>query len=486
MNNLKSIILGIFAFIVLFIVALYLCMSFYWIELKKNISLFEQTEIIFGLILFALNLSASAFALYLFISRDGMSLRIIYWFYSFVFLGIAPLVQGSFGIWRFYYDQSVLFGLSLVIIISHIFFTIGYIPSSYISTKKTKRYLIYASKQDVFRQNHFLDVKKIFIFSILSFIFSISLTGLYGFHFSSSIIRTMFGNTYSPTESMAEFFIRPFIFFSFSYLLYATVNGEKRNISRVSLFLLFSSVCLVIGPFSGARSIVFFLYFGLLIILMRHKMITYPRVFGSMLFVGILGSELQHILRSFLATGKSVNFSGINYFFQGHFDGFEMIAHTMMYVKYQGFEFGRQFLSAILFWIPRDLWLDKSVGSGDLIAYEHLAKMHKVDFVNLSMPFIGEAYLNFGILGVCFALLILGWFCGKEDGRFHTRRKFEANLVMKQRSEPVWMWRYGVLLGLSLFIYRGDLMSGLSFGAGLLLALICSWLMFHGQIRTKV
>ena len=295
------------------------------------------------------------------------------------------------------------------------------------------------------------------------------------------MIREIFGFSYSPLESMAEYFVRPFIFFTFSYVLYAVVNGERRFISKLSLLCLFCSVFLIIGPFSGARSIIFFLYFGLFIILARHKMSSYPKLFGGILFAGIFASEVQNLVRSFFSTGSDFALAGLNYFFQGHFDGFEMLGHTISHVNSQSVEFGFPFLSAVFFWVPRSIWPDKGIGSGDFIALEHIAKTEFVDFANFSMPLVGEAYLNFGMLGVCFLIFLVGWLCGKEDGRFHTVRKFETSMAVKKPFEPLWLWRYGALLGIFLFVCRGDLLSGLSFCVGILLALACSWLMLHGR-----
>jgi len=157
-----------------------------------------------------------------------------------------------------------------------------------------------------------------------------------------------------------------------------------------------------------------------------------------------------------------------------------MFGHTISYVSGQGVEFGAQLLGALFFWFPRSVWVEKPIGSGDFIAYEHIATFATVDFANFSMPLVAEAYLNFGLLGVCLSFFLLGWFCGKEDATFHTTNKLEVNDKISNMSEPLWMWRYGCALGIFLFICRGDLQSGMSFMTGIFLALTCAWLMFHG------
>ena len=481
MNYLNINIFRISACFFLAVIVYVLCFQIFWVQVNISLSFPEATKIFLGMSLFAIHLTISTVALYYSISRDGVSLRVIYWFYSFVFMGVAPLVQGGIGVWRHGFDPSLLLNLSLILLIAHVSFIAGYTPSSQRWRRRTLNRLQTQEQRGYSHQHFFLDGNKVFLFSVATVIFSIVTSLIYGFHFSSSMIREIFGFSYSPLESMAEFSVRPFIFFAFSYLLYAVVNGERRFICKLSLLCLFCSVFLIIGPLSGARSIIFFLYFGLFIILARHKMSAHPKLFGGILFAGIFGSEVQNLVRSFFDSGSDFALAGVNYFFQGHFDGFEMLGHTISHVNSQGVEFGSQLLSAVLFWVPRSLWPDKSIGSGDFIAFEHLAKTEFVDFANFSMPLVGEAYLNFGMLGVCLSIFAVGWLCGKEDERFHTTRKFETSIAVKQPFEPLWMWRYGTLLGIFLFVCRGDLQSGLSFAVGILLALACSWLMLHGR-----
>jgi hypothetical protein len=482
MNNLNINLFYIIACLLLTILFYGICFHFFWVRVNVGLSLADANKILLGISVFSFHLSISTMALYYSIMRDGMSLRVTYWFYSFVFLGVAPLMQGGFGIWRHGFNLSILINLSLILLFAHLFFTMGYTQSSRKWRRRMALRNIKIKDQSIhLPQYFFLDGNKALLFSIIAFIFSIITTLIYGFHFTSSIIREIFGFTYSPLESIAEYFIRPCIFFAFSYVLYTVVNGDRRFIYNLSLFLLSCSVFLIIGPLSGARSIIFFLYFGLFIILFRHKMLKYPRLFGGLLFLGIFGSELQNLIRAYIYNGSNFALAGVNYFFQGHFDGFEMIGHTIDYVNSQGMVLGSQFLSAFLFWVPRSFWPGKSIGSGDFITFEHLAKTEVITFANFSMPLVGEAYINFGMLGVCTMMFLVGWFCGKEDGRFHTVRKFETIMAIKQPFEPLWMWRYGSLLGIFLFVLRGDLQSGLSFAFGIVLALTFTWLFLHGR-----
>ena len=67
----------------------------------------------------------------------------------------------------------------------------------------------------------------------------------------------------------------------------------------------------------------------------------------------------------------------------------------------------------MLFFVPRNYWLDKPVGSG----YE-MANHLNYTFNNISMPFLGEGYVNFGVFGVTIFAMMLGVFMGLVDKFF--------------------------------------------------------------------
>lgn len=434
-----------------------------------------------GIYLFAFNGTLAMLLLWRAMVKDGISLRVVFWFYAFVFMLVAPIVQAFPGIWRHDFELTNLFRVSSVMLAANIFFILGYSGMAQRYRAKITRVLQTSESSSSLRGRVFIKSDQLFLVSILAFIFSVIVTVIYGTHFTSSIIRAMFGNSYTPMESMSEFFVRPFLFFCFSFCLYAVTRGYKHSLLRPSLLLLSISVFLIIGPLSGARAIIFFLYFGLAIMIFRKALVKHPIFFGSLLFFGIFASELQNILRASLFGDSEIVISGVNYFYQGHFDGFEMLGHAVGYVGMDGIVFGSQLLGAILFWVPRTIWTEKPIGTGDFIANEYISTFFSVDFLNFSMPLMGEAYINFGFFGVCFIFYFVGVFCGKEDTRFHLINKYEAFTKVNyySNSESLVMWRYAITLGIFLFILRGDLLSGLSFLFGMYAALIFAWSILH-------
>jgi len=74
--------------------------------------------------------------------------------------------------------------------------------------------------------------------------------------------------------------------------------------------------------------------------------------------------------------------------------------------QYQGFLYGSGYVPGLMFWIPRAIWPSKPVGSGYVITQRWLGT-EKPSYT-VSFTFIGEAYVNFGWVGVILVMLVTG------------------------------------------------------------------------------
>ena len=115
---------------------------------------------------------------------------------------------------------------------------------------------------------------------------------------------------------------------------------------------------------------------------------------------------------------------------------------------------GRQLLGALLFFIPRSIWPSKPIGSGAMMAVNEFA------FSNISMPFWGEGFINFGWLGVFLFDLLLAAFSIYMDRRYWYKQVFIGRSVSDGY--------YLIICSALFFILRGDLMSSFSFTVGAL------------------
>ena len=90
-----------------------------------------------------------------------------------------------------------------------------------------------------------------------------------------------------------------------------------------------------------------------------------------------------------------------------HFDAWANTVAAFDYVKNNGHTYGRQLLSTLLFWVPRQFWELKSVASGQLLG-TYMMEKYNFWMSNISFSIIAEAFRFFfqGIIyGIIFAKL---------------------------------------------------------------------------------
>jgi len=150
------------------------------------------------------------------------------------------------------------------------------------------------------------------------------------------------------------------------------------------------------------------------------------------------------------------------FFYAAHFDAYENFASA---VEGNFISHGEQLLGSLLFFVPRLIWSDKPVGSG----YE-MASQFGYQFKNISMPFLGEGYVNFGIVGVVLFAVLIGYSMAKLDSVFGSRVRANGKV---NYSTAI----YYFMIGAIFFLLRGDLMSSVAYiSAGLIVALFIRWI----------
>jgi hypothetical protein len=163
----------------------------------------------------------------------------------------------------------------------------------------------------------------------------------------------------------------------------------------------------------------------------------------------------------------------------GDFDAYEIFIHTVQYVSELGTTYGKQIFGALLFWLPRSLWVNKPIGSGAFIA-SYLSQYFNVENFNVSNLLISEFFINFHILGVILGSILYGIITGWLDKAYFYLTKYR----LSQNSEKIEFYSklYPFLLGLYLFNLRGDFMSSFAYAIGFSLAFIT----ILGIIKLKI
>lgn len=390
-------------------------------------------------------------------SKLGYSLRDIVFLFMFLFMFMSPLVQyirGSFPWWDTYlFSEKTLIYTNLIIMIFLIIYII-----IYKFTFNTKIKLNNIKNREI--KNIELVIDIFFIFTILCSVYIIQKTGFSnlfarstnGLKIDSSSYALIVSNTFRSI---------PVIYVGMNLLFIQNYN----RIYKILPFIVGIILMLLTNfPTSTARFWMASVYLGILIIVVKKT--RNPHLFKILIFIGILlVFPAINVFRH--NTVEDVIRSGINLqsvsdaFLEGDYDAYSMLVRSIIYVNWYGSTLGHQLLGNLLFFIPRTLWPSKPIGSGAMIAHELGWK-----FSNVSCPYIGEGYVNFGIFGILIFPIILGIITKFSDlGYIYIKKNNNKKITFIELIYPF-------SIGFLFFILRGDLLSSLSYYIGFMIPII--------------
>ena len=228
----------------------------------------------------------------------------------------------------------------------------------------------------------------------------------------------------------------------------------KKSIVYLNLIIFF----LMYFPTSAARFQIIGVFLGLFLFVNKDSLskhvISNSLIIGLFIVLPIL-SVFRHVTDFGVINISIINKSLSRGYSNGDFDTYQMFVNCISCVHNTGVTYGHQLLAVFLFFVPRSIWPDKPFGSG-----HEVANLNSLNFNNLSMPIIGEGYINFGVTGVIIFGFIFGYFCFKYD------RYFWSN----SNRNTIFIHFYYVFIGYFFFMNRGDLLSSVAFSVALFLA----------------
>ena len=245
---------------------------------------------------------------------------------------------------------------------------------------------------------------------------------------------------------ISEYFLRPI---SLVVLLSTmTLKVVHRWIKPLLLILLL----ITIPPTGVPRVLVAAIYIPLLLYLIPAFRRDWN--FVALICVGVLIIfPLLNLFRN--VPDNTLGAYGIvSQFLDLNFDAYSML---MRVIKDDIVTNGMQLLGSLLFWVPRSMWPAKPVSSG-----HYVADQTGLNWNDLSMPFWGEGYINFGFLGVIIFTIVLAVVLAKLDSKYWC--------ITAKRRRDLDTIKYYMLLGLLMFILRGSMMSALAYTCGILLS----------------
>jgi len=312
------------------------------------------------------------------------------------------------------------------------------------------------------------DIKKINFFFVALVFGAVAFLILYGNSFN--LPRLLFRGVASDLVSVAfvelgqmetlifNNFIRsmPILLLVIFFYFYRKNKQSFTNVDRIRfrtfVFLFFVLAIILVAPTSVPRFQAAALYIPLIIVFTK----IWERAFSMQLTIlGALLVALPFLDKFRHLNPETFNWSlDLDFLNHGHFDAYQNFVRV---IEIDFFSSGQQLLGALLFFVPRSFWESKPVGSGAA-----LAELAGYDFSNISMPFIAEGFINFGVIGVAIFMFLFGLILGNLD---------RIAWSMKGKGiDGLFLYYYYFLFGMVFFILRGDLMSSFAYTVGLTVA----------------
>ena len=389
-------------------------------------------EPLFGLI--NLLLASSCLFLVFCATRSPYSLIQMFALASFVLLSVMPRIESHLGVAYWGGSTSVFQYYSLISML-----TLVAVWLFFASWRLQQRMFFLTSRHQpsIISRARAIFVSAAAVVVILAY---------NGFSLTNVIFRDVlegYGRTELPQIwwLLYSYFLYPMP--SIVLILYL-VNGPRNNLV---LGLLFVLVLLGNPPTGMPRFQAAMLYLAILICC-APWLVRRPYFLALATFTGVFG--IFPLLDAFRSRTSEVALtSSPAWIIDGHFDSMQNFARA---VENDFVTWGWQLLGVLGFFIPRAMWPSKPVGSG-----LEVAGSNDFENTNISMNFLGEGYVNFGIPGVFVFALLLGLLFGRLDAGFWQGR-FEGRALGVI---------YLLLIGGTFFLIRGDLLSSFAYLMGM-------------------
>ncbi len=438
---------------------------------QLNLGLSNKTTLV-GYASYFLIIAINAYQLTNTLSK-GVTSVTVFWLFSYIFMGISPLVQYSTGIfpWGGTYSENLIVKANFVVIIGYLAYIYGRKIAKPFRRRKIKVFSL--------RRLYLFSVVSCFLSLYIAF-FLIGVENVFSTRVGLSV--EVFSRYDKSVALLLTSGMRnpPFVFFLifvamklFKGKLYVTKYPIIENVIVFPLLVVTNII--VNNPFSQSRfgtGVIFLCLIILITSKLKFKTSIWfvPPILAAFLFLFPIADIFRHNTLDDILSGHA-NISFVNpvvaLAHDGDYDAYQQLLNTIVLVEREGTTLGRQLLGTILFWFPRFFWPDKPIGSGQFVA-----EFARYRWTNLSNPLWGEGYINFGMLGVATFFLFLGVLTKKLDLSYTDILKDFWNNPRKVVSLPVVVIFQPILASYMFFILRGDLMSSTSLLMSVLVPII--------------
>lgn len=384
-------------------------------------------------------------------SREKRPYEMVFWVFSYVFLGMAPYVQLRLGVNPSTtpdLDTSMINTASVIILVGCAAAFVGSLFSTKGPTARLERTVSPGKTK-------WLTVSALLVAGY--YVSSIGLANLFSSRFDLNIQKTGLWGP-STVKALVTAFTQMSLLVAFVALSRLKAEGRASGLGNAALRWLVLIVLLICAnPISTPRYI-----FGTVLLAVAVTWGAYAtqaryRVAGLATIVGIVVIFPLADLFRLSADAKLEATSTIKSLTSGDFDSFAQVINTASYVAENGIDWGRQLLGVALFWIPSNVWKGKPGDTGAL-----LADFQGYSYSNLSAPLWAELFIGGGWVLLILGMLVAGYWM----------RRLDRGVDLSLSSVRVPGLVASILPFYLLILLRGSLLSAVAY---LAVIVVCSW-----------
>ncbi|MED4013677.1 O-antigen polysaccharide polymerase Wzy [Priestia aryabhattai] len=417
----------------------------------------DNFNITFNAILSYLIVSYASFKLsYLSIKNEQRLLEMTFLIFTYIWMGLAPLGHSIIGTynWGVSYYPSLLFTRALLMVILGItFYEIG-LYWFYKKEKKEKK-----KGKKTITSTRKMTKQWVLILSLVSFTLSILLYlkigGISSMVATRGELAELNGDKLATSSKLIVSNLKKVpLFVCLIIVLYLNkLNSQAKGINKEHLALLVFLLVvnfIISNPVTNGRYWAGTVLISLLLIVFKWRKYNFSIWVISLVSLLLVVFPYADLFRRGPDAQLKIKAFSYQLTQKGDYDAFQTLMNTIDYVDLLGVEWGRQFVGAIFFWVPRGIWHSKPISTGQLVA-----EFQNYNFTNLSSPLWAESYINFGCIGIILIFFGYGYLSG------FLQKKFLEN----NHGNNVSIYRviFPFLVGYQIFLLRGDLMNGIAF-----------------------
>ncbi|MGG1555803.1 oligosaccharide repeat unit polymerase [Paenibacillus ferrarius] len=373
-------------------------------------------------------------------------LELTFWIFTYVFLGICPLIQltGGHFPWAGAYSDADITKCLFLVMLGILCYQFGLLL---VKGRHHPEKLNIQEPTTRLTTNQFVRTAYLALFASL---FLVNL----GSGFSALFLPRIEAAGHMENKTLAlltdQFAKVPL----FVCLIIGIWMWKKKKLNRwysyITVVLLLLTNLILSNPISNARYWFGAVVLSLVVLIVPWKKLGIGRWSYAYLSLFLVVFPYTDLFRYKLDASLEIQSATDIMMQKGDYDAFQMILNSSRYVDIVGILPGRQFLSTLFFWIPRSIWTSKPYSSG-----QEIGEAIGYKFTNLSCPLWAESYINFGYIGVIVVFILLGYVTAHLQNRY-IASKMKSDITLSQILVPF-------LSAFQIFLLRGDLQNAFTY-----------------------